>query len=74
MHCVSTDACLDILKETGLCDEVMRALMESMEKYLLRRVNGAYEVGAVTFSNVHGILGATSGARKMLERYRLEDG
>ena len=73
MHCVSTDACLDILKETGLCDEVMRALMESMEKYLLRRVNGAYEVGAVTFSNVHGFLGATPGAGKMLERYRLEN-
>ena len=73
MHCVSTDACLDILKETGLCDEVMRALMESMEKYLLRRVNGAYEVGAVTFSNVHGVLGITPGAGKMLERYRLED-
>ena len=73
MHCVSTDACLDILKETGLCDEVMRALMESMEKYLLRRVNGAYEVGAVTFSNVYGFLGATPGARKILERYRLEN-
>jgi cobalt-precorrin-5B (C1)-methyltransferase len=73
MHCVSTDACLDILKETGLCDEVMRALLESMEKYLLRRVNGAYEVGAVTFSNVHGVLGVTPGAGKMLERYRLED-
>ena len=25
------------------------------------------------FSNVHGILGETSGARKMLERYRLEN-
>ena len=67
MDCVSTDAGLDILKETGLCDEVMRVLLESMEKYLLRRVNGAYEVGAVTFSNVHGFLGATPGARKMLE-------
>ena len=71
MQCVSTDACLDILKETGLCDEVMRALLESMEKYLLRRVNGAYEVGAVTFSKVHGFLGATSHAREMLERHRL---
>lgn len=71
MACVTTDACLEILREEGICQEVMDALLLSMEKYLHRRVAGAYRVGAMTFSNVHGPLGATPEAREILRGWGL---
>ena len=70
MDCVTTDACLDILKAEGIQDEVMRALMASIEKYLVRRVGDAYTVGALTFSNVQGLLGLTEGAEKLLSEWQ----
>ena len=72
MGCVTTDACLDVLREAGLLDTVMRALCESMDRYLDRRAGGAIKAGAVTFSNVHGFLGSTPTAERMIESWAAE--
>ena len=72
MDCVTTDACLDVLREAGFLDTVMHALCESMDRYLGRRAGGAIKAGAVTFSNVHGLLGCTPTAERMIEGWTAE--
>ena len=69
MSAATTEAALDILCEAGLSDPVMASLLAVMQRQLDRRVRGAMRVGAITFSNVHGLLGATEGARAMLEEW-----
>ena len=71
MAASTTDACIELLKceSAELYEEVMHSLLVAMEEHLVRRVAGAYKVGAVMFSNAHGLLGMTEEARQMLERW-----
>ncbi len=50
----------------------MEKIMMRMEKYLNYRGKGEIQVGAVTFSNVYGILGKTEKAEELIERFRKE--
>lgn len=69
MSAATTEAALDILREDGLVDPVLASLLEAMQRQLDRRVRGTMRVGAITFSNAHGLLGATEGARKLLKEW-----
>lgn len=67
MDAATTDAALDALQECGLADKTMESLMERLGDKLNHRVAGACQVEAVVFSNVHGVLGMTPGARALMQ-------
>ena len=62
MSAATTDAALDALIEAGLKDETMASLMASLADKLNHRAAGAFQIEAIVFSNVHGVLGKTRGA------------
>ncbi len=66
----TTDDGVRILKECGYLKGTMEIVMDQISFYLDHRCLGGMETEAVTFSNVYGILGQTSGAAAMLERIR----
>lgn len=57
MQAATTDACLDILDQNGLREPVMHGLINAVQLHLERRAAGAFQVGAVLFSNQTGPLG-----------------
>ena len=72
MDSAMTDDMLAILDEVGLRQKVMASVMERMHFHLTQRPVGDMTVGAATFSNIHGILGKTADAEKILEQIRKE--
>lgn len=72
MDSAMTDDMLAILEEAGLRQTVMASVMARMHFHLTHRPVGTMQVGAATFSNVHGILGRTEAADELLEQIRKE--
>ena len=70
MQAATTDACLDILDQNGLREPVMHGLINAVQLYLERRAAGAFQVGAVLFSNQTGPLGQTETAEKLLQKWK----
>ena len=70
LDAATTDACLDILAEAGLKAPVMASLLDAVQAHLDRRAAGAFEVGAVLFSNQAGPLGQTKTADALLKKWR----
>ncbi|MBC5659437.1 cobalamin biosynthesis protein CbiD [Anaerosacchariphilus sp. NSJ-68] len=66
MNCITTDEALDILKEKGLLEPVMRRLMERMEFYVDHRSGKSLERGILTFSLEQGVLGESSDVRRLI--------
>ena len=73
MAAPTTDAAVDLLKDTGLLKPVMGRIMERLAFHLRRRTNGI-PAEAVVFSNLYGILGMTSGAQKMIYDFQMGEG
>ena len=71
LDCVTTDDALEKCSEEERT-RIMEKIMMRMEKYLNYRGKGEIQVGAVTFSNVYGILGKTEKAEELIERFRKE--
>ncbi len=57
MNQSTADGCIDILEKAGLRETVLASLMSAVMKYLKRRIDGAYHIRVVMFSNKYGILG-----------------
>lgn len=72
LDAATTDACLALLDAAGLRDAVLDSLLAAVQRHLTRRAAGAYLVGAVTFSNEYGALGATDQAKEIIETWRQE--
>jgi len=70
MDAATADACIAILDRAGLRGAVLDSLFEAIQRRLDRRAAGAFQTGAVLFSNAYGLLGCTTGAEKMIERWR----
>lgn len=70
MDAATTDACIELLDTAGLREPVLDSLLAAIGRHLERRAAGAYQVGAVMFSNVYGLLGMTEGAKEMLKTWR----
>lgn len=66
MAAATTDACIDILKRAGKLEAVLASLSAAVEEQLKRRVAGAYELGCVVFSKVHGELFRTAGTDELM--------
>ena len=73
MDSAMTDDMLAILENAGLRQAVMESVMERMDFHLTHyRGTGSLRVGALTFSNVYGILGRTPAADEILTGIRKE--
>ncbi|MBR1781235.1 MAG: cobalamin biosynthesis protein CbiD [Oscillospiraceae bacterium] len=66
------DACIEILDEQALREPVFTRLTQAVEHHLLRRAAGAYQVGAILFSNRFGPLGETQGAKEIIAQWKRE--
>ena len=69
LSAATTDACLSLLEEEQLREAVMQSLLAAIQTHLARRVNGAYRVGALLFSNQYGLLGRTDTAAEILRQW-----
>lgn len=79
LEAVTTDAALDLLTEAGLTDAVMGRIANAVQKNLSARAEKALSeetdltVGAVLFSNVHGLLAVTKPAEQLLILWKEAD-
>lgn len=53
---------------------IMNQIMNKIEEYMNYRTKGKLVTGAITFSEVYGILGKTDRADELIERFRRERG
>ena len=72
LEAATADACLALLRESGLAASVTESLLREAQRRLDLRVRGAYRVGAVMFSNEYGLLGMTDRAREILADWKKE--
>ena len=73
LDCVTTDDALEKCSENERM-LVMQQVMEKIEEYMNYRTGGKLMTGAVTFSNVYGILGKTNQAEALIYNFRKERG
>ena len=73
LDCVTTDDALEKCTENERM-LVMQQVMEKIEEYMNYRTGGKLMTGAVTFSNVYGILGKTNQAEALIYNFRKERG
>ncbi|MGN1192962.1 MAG: cobalt-precorrin-5B (C(1))-methyltransferase CbiD [Dorea sp.] len=73
LDCVTTDDALEKCTENERM-LVMQQVMEKIEEYMNYRTGGKLMTGAVTFSNVYGILGKTNQAEALIYHFRKERG
>ncbi|MBQ3281252.1 MAG: cobalamin biosynthesis protein CbiD [Eubacterium sp.] len=69
MNAATTDASIEILDEIGLREQVIASILGKVQEKLEHRAGGAFEIGAVTFSNVYGYLGETDKAREIIKSW-----
>ncbi len=72
MKCINTTEALEILREQGLLETVMKSVMERIEFYLKNRAGDELEIGAIMFSTEDGILGETKDAEQLLAEVKGE--
>lgn len=65
-ECATVDAALDILKEHGYMEKTLDILAKRAEYYLDAKVKNAVNIGAVMFSDKHGITVETSRACELI--------
>lgn len=66
-ECATVDAALDILKEHGYMEKTLEILAKRAEYYLDAKVKNAVRIGAVMFSDKHGITVETSRVCELIE-------
>ncbi|MCI8811273.1 MAG: cobalamin biosynthesis protein CbiD [Oscillibacter sp.] len=72
MQCTTTDGAIETLDRAGLRAPVLASLLDAVQHHLERRAGGAYQIGAVTFSNEYGLLGQTKTVEEILNRWNME--
>ncbi len=70
MDCVSCDAAREQIEGAGLWEAVSSGLMNAIDRRLKHRACGAYQVGAVVFSNHYGLWGMTKDAEELICRWK----
>ena len=69
MNSITTDEAIDILIEYGIKSSTMRLITERINFHLKNRSNEKLEIGAIIFSNKHGLLGETENVESLLSKY-----
>ena len=68
----TSDSCLAVLEEAGLREAVTESLLNAIQSALDRRSAGAFQAGALLFSNERGFLGITERGAGILQRWQSE--
>lgn len=68
MGCITTDEALDVLDEGKIKNETMNLVMEKIDYYMNKRADRKLLIGAIMFSNEHGLLGETKDVENILEK------
>lgn len=69
MDAATTDACIAVLDETGIREQVLESIMNAIQKKLEHRIKGKFRIGAIMFSNVYGQLGITDEGKDILRKW-----
>ncbi len=69
MKCVTTDDAVKILKDNGVCDAVMRRIVEKAVFYVNNKLKSDIKTGIIMFSNIYGILGKSDNVYDMLKYF-----
>ena len=69
MDAATTDACIDILKQAGLHQEVLSRILREAGKNLRDRAGTSCQTGMIMFSRIHGRLGCTPGTEDLLKSW-----
>lgn len=69
MDAATTDACIDILKQAGLHEEVLSRILREAGNHLRDRAGASCQTGMIMFSRVHGRLGCTPGTEDLLKSW-----
>ena len=72
MRCATTDGAIAVLDGAGLRKPVLASLLDAVQRHLARRVQDAYRVGAITFSNEYGLLGQTNTVKEIIDQWNAE--
>jgi cobalt-precorrin-5B (C1)-methyltransferase len=72
MSAATTDSCIEIMEAAGVKEQAMASIVESIQWQLEHRVRENFVIGAMTFSNVYGVLGTTGVAKDLMEKWRSE--
>ena len=68
----TSDSCLAVLEAAGLREAVTESLLNAIQSALDRRSAGAFQVGALLFSNERGFLGITEQGAGILQRWQCQ--
>ena len=68
LACGTTDEAIVIMKEAGILEDSMKQMLDKIQFYLDHRAKGRICTGAVVFSNMHGYLGCTDTAARLIEK------
>lgn len=69
LNCTTTEEAIDQIEYYGKKEQTMEQLMKKIEFHLKRRAFDGLEIGAIVFSNQHGILGKTTDADRLKKRF-----
>lgn len=71
MDAATADACIELLDGPGLRQRVMESILTAIQRHIDCRAEGAYQIGAVLFSNRFGLLGSTKNAKNILRSWQV---
>lgn len=74
MHSATTDACIDILDDINLRENVIDLIIDNASKHMNKRVDNKLKIGIITFSNIHGLLKVSDDANYLLSHWKGEFG
>lgn len=72
IHCITTDEAVTLCKAAGIWEQVMAILLRKIDLNLQKRIYEGIRIGAVIFSNQHGILGMTKDAPELMSIIKAE--
>ena len=72
MDAATTDACIEALDKAGIREAVIESILSAVQERLERRSESNYEIGALTFSNVYGVLGYTYKGKELVDTWKEE--
>ncbi|MCI8689236.1 MAG: cobalamin biosynthesis protein CbiD [Oscillibacter sp.] len=72
IQCATADGAVRVLDRAGLRQVVLASLLDAIQRHLERRAGGAFQVGAIVFSNEYGVLGQTKTVEEIIRLWNKE--
>ena len=72
MTAATTDSCIEIMQAASVAEQTMASIVDSIQWQLDHRVRDNFRIGAMTFSNVYGVLGITDTGQELMDKWRRE--